>query len=95
MGTITISVAGGTAGTVKAKAFTVPDADVSRLVAWAQVAYAPQPTADVPIPPLLTPTLALVAWATGIIEGTKANIVSHEREVSRKSVAEPAPIIAT
>ena len=77
------------------KTFTISDSDVSRLIAWANKAYATQPTQANPTPPALTPAQGLIAWATGLIEGTKANVVNTEEAASIQAVTVPAPIVTT
>ena len=91
MATITI----GVASTVftGSKPFTISDSDVTRLINWAIKAYATAPTAQVPNPPALTPAQALVAWASGLIEGTKANVVNSEQVTAALALAAPTPIV--
>jgi hypothetical protein len=95
MGSITFTVVGNGGVGTRSKTFDVPDAHVTRIVNWAKAAYATPPTAEVPNPPALTNAQAFNAWATGVMDGTKANVVSHEREAGRAAVAEPTPITAT
>jgi len=95
MGTVTLTIVGdGTVGT-KTKTYNFVDADINRLVAWAKVVYATPPTVAVPNPPALTVTQALVAWGDGLIAGTKANVIRHERNITVVAVPQPAPIVTT
>ena len=88
MGSITFQVIGdGSVGT-KTKTFTVPDAHVNRLVAYAVARY------SVP-PATLNTTQALLAWAEGLMAGTKANVLRWEKETDIAAVPSPDPFDAT
>jgi hypothetical protein len=71
MGSVRIEVAGGVVGTAKGKTFTVSDADVNRLVAWAQARFANGSTPTV--------LQALVAWADSVIARTRDDVLNYER----------------
>jgi hypothetical protein len=95
MGTITFTIVGdGTVGT-KTKAYTLSNADINRLIAWATVVYATPPTVEVPSPPALTIAQALVAWADSVIAGTKNNVVRYEKNVAVTAVADPTPLVSS
>jgi hypothetical protein len=87
MGSITVSVS--KANPLGSKTYTVPNADIDRLIAWAKVFYAPQPGG------VLTDAQALLAWVNAFMEATKARVTEHEREAAIKAVPEPVPISAT
>lgn len=95
MGTVTIQVIGDASVGTKSKSYALSDADVNRLVNWAKSAYATAPTVQVPSPPPLTVAQALVAWADGVIAGTKNNVVNWERTAAQAAVANPAPIVTS
>lgn len=73
-------------GAEMSRIFTLPDADVPRIIGWAIAAY---PNADgTPV----TPNEAMLRWLQGALAGTMANVVSHEAEEARKAIAAPPPI---
>lgn len=87
MGNITISVTGDASVGTKSKVFVVSDADVNRLVAYAQANFATPPTNGNPNPPALTGAQALLAWAQTIIDQTKTAVPAYER-----SIVAPPPV---
>ena len=89
MGSITITVVGDASVGTKTKAFTISNAHVNRLVAWAKIAYA---TPALPSP---TTAEALLAWVTDLIERTKGQITSLEYDEARKALTPPPPIDTT
>lgn len=76
MGAITISVDAGAAGQAS-KSYTVSNADIGRLIAWAKVQYFPRFAQPAP-----TDLQALAAWADALIQQTKDNVVEHERRAA-------------
>lgn len=75
-------------GAEMTRSFTLPDADVPRIIAWAMAAYPNAPNDDAP----LTPGIAMLRWLQGALAGTMANVVSYEAEEARKAIAVPPPI---
>lgn len=77
-----------TPGAEMTRSFTLPDADVPRIIAWAMAAY---PNTDPEADPV-TPNEAMLRWLQGALAGTMANVVSHETEEDRKAIPSRAPI---
>lgn len=69
------------------RSFTLPDADVPRIIGWAMAAYPNAEDAD-PV----TPNEAMLRWLQGALAGTMANVVSYEAEEARKALVAPEPI---
>lgn len=89
MGSVTFQVIGDASVGTKSKTFTVSDADVNRLVAYAREVYATPATVGNPTPPTLTVTQALLAWANAMMDQTKGAVVGYERS------AQPPPGVFT
>jgi hypothetical protein len=79
VGSITFQVVGDASVGTKTKTFTVSDADVNRLVAWAQVKFA-------------TPSVAgaLLAWANDLMDTSRQAVITYERGEALKTVEPPA-----
>lgn len=75
-------------GADMSRSFTLPDADVPRIIAWAMAAY---PNTDPEAEPV-TPNEAMLRWLQGALAGTMANVVNYEAEEAKKALATPAPI---
>lgn len=75
-------------GAAMERSFTLPDADVPRIIGWAMAAY---PNTDPDADPV-TPNEAMLRWLQGALAGTMANVVSHEAEELRKALTAPTPI---
>jgi L-aminopeptidase/D-esterase-like protein len=90
MGHFRMEVAGGVVGTAKGKTFTLSDANVNRLAAWAQARY----TTGNGSPVVPTVNQALVMWADEVFNRTRSDILSYER--AQAAIAnEPADFIAS
>lgn len=74
MGSITIQVTGDASVGTLSKTFTVSNANIGRLVAWAQAQF------DTGTP--LTPPQALARWAERMIGHTQQDLMRRERETS-------------
>ncbi len=70
------------------RSFTLPDADVPRIIGWAMAAYPNTDPKDEPV----TPNEAMLRWLQGALAGTMANVVSYEAEEARKALVAPEPI---
>jgi hypothetical protein len=95
MGTITLTTVGDASVGTVSRTWSVSDADINRLVAWAQEAYPTAPTAEVPAPPPPTSTQALNRWSAGLMQGTNHNVQRHEFEKAKAAVPVPPAIEAT
>jgi L-aminopeptidase/D-esterase-like protein len=75
MGHFRMEVAGGVVGTAKGKTFTLSDANVNRLAAWAQARYTTSNGA------VVVPTVpqALAMWADEVFNRTRDDILNYER----------------
>lgn len=73
MGSITFQVIGDASVGTKTKTYSVPDAHINRLVAWASIAFVG------PGDPPLATAPALLAWANNMMETTKASVISSEQ----------------
>lgn len=95
MATLTISLTGsGVAGLTNnpSKSYTVSDADMTSLLAWAAVAYNPYIQATYNTPPVqgFTPTnqQIMLAWVQSWINGTKNAVQQYQTPAP----VAPAPI---
>jgi hypothetical protein len=95
VGTITLTTVGDASVGTVTRTWNVSDADINRLVAWAQEVYPTAPTTAVPTPPPPTPTQALNRWGAGLMQGSNSNVQRHEYEKSKAAVPIPPPIEAT
>lgn len=75
MGSITISVTTGS--TTREKTFTISDANIGRLAAWAKVSLS-RPGDDPATP--ITNAQALERWAEWVMELSRGQVVSDERQ---------------
>ncbi len=73
-------------GAEMSRSFTLPDADVPRIIAWAMAAYPNEDETPV------TANEAMLRWLQGALAGTMANVVRHEEEEARKAITTPPPI---
>lgn len=73
-------------GAEMSRSFTLPDADVPRIIGWAMAAY--PNTDETPV----SPNEAMLRWLQGALAGTMANVVNYEAEEARKAIAAPPPI---
>lgn len=89
MGSITIQVVGDASVGSRSKTFTVPDAHINRLVAFAKGEFTP--TGE---PPLTTPQ-ALLEWAERVMKATKKQVLAYEEKVAHGAVPPPPPFEAT
>lgn len=85
MGHFRMEVAGGVVGTAKGKTFTLSDANVNRLVAWAQARYAK--VNGTPIVPTIAE--ALILWADTVFVRTRDDILNYERAEVTKANEPP------
>lgn len=70
------------------RSFTLPDADVPRIITWAMAAY---PNTD-PEAESVTPNEAMLRWLVGTLNGTMSNVVRYEEEEARKALSTPPAI---
>lgn len=81
MGTITFQVVGdGSVGT-KTKTYTVSDADVNRLVAFAQAIAANNGVSNPNV------TQGLLAWADRMMSETKTGVRAYEQAIAAAAIA--------
>ena len=90
MATITIGLA-GSAVVTGSKNYTVNDAGVTKLIAWARTAFPSATTPDT-----RTDAQVLVAWADAMSKGTKDAITKVDRDaaIAQAASATPAVVIA-
>jgi hypothetical protein len=88
MGSYTRQVIGDVSVGTKTKTFTVPDADVNRMVAWAKWRFTPEGQ------PELNTTQALLALAQYEMDQIRAAVRAYEHKLAKDAVAKPPPIEA-
>ena len=98
-GSITISVT--TPAVTGSKTYTISDADAAKLLSYVKDAYPTRanPACNPTCPEGQNPTLpnsnaqSLAAWADGIIEGTRGNVVNFLKEQAGKTARDAvAPV---
>lgn len=88
MATITFTFGG------KSRTYTITAGNAARLAAWAAAAYPtiPNPDKSEGQPATIANPEPVLSAIDGLWAGIKANVLSHEREKAKKSVAEPGDL---
>ena len=92
MGSVTYTGTKDSGGSFSKK-FIIPDADLDRMLAWTQTAYA-QPVGGQPGPPL-NPAQGFAAWATDMMNRTIDAELHMKNKQSVEALPPNTPINAT
>lgn len=87
MATLTISMANSALATTNgSKAYTISDADITALVAWARVAY-PPPLTNPPTPDNRTNAQVLLAWFQSYVNATRDSVKKFNDDAAKAAAS--------